>query len=143
MKNGKNKTPLECLRGFLAERRQKTVLLVELQRFCGGMEYEVFHQAVRELESAEVLQGIKVAGQDFGGLSRKYKIFAGRLFAAGTEQIQQEIQQDAMSSLLDFSWYYRQSIDCWQQERPWLRKLSVYLKRQQTRLESGVKHGIR
>ena len=137
MKNGKNKTPLERLRGFLAGRRQKTVLLDELQRFCGGMEYEVFHQAVRELETAEVLQGIKAAGQDFGGLSRKYKIFAGRLFAAGTEQIQQEIQQDAMSSLLDFSWYYRQSIDCWQQERPWLRKLSVYLKRQQTRLESA------
>ena len=125
------------LREYLADRRQKTVLLDELQQLCCRMKYEDFHHCVQQLEAAEVLQGIKAAGQEFGGLSRRYRVYAGRLFSAAAERISREIQQDAMSSRLDLSWYYRQPIACWNKERPYLRKLSSYLKRMPGRGETA------
>ena len=121
---------MERLRRFLGERRQKTILLDELQQFCCKMEYEEFRQYIRQLETEEVLQPIKAAGQDFGGLSYKYRVSAGKLFSAAAEEIQWEIQRDAMSSRLDFTWYYRQPMKCWQQERPYLKRLSSYFKQQ-------------
>ena len=116
------------LQRFLSDRRRKTVSLDELQQCCCSMEYEDFWRMVQQMEADAVLQPVRASGQDFGGLSRKYRVFTGRLFSAGTDQIQQDIQQDGMSSRLDFSWYYRQPIGCWQQDRPFLQRLSRYIR---------------
>lgn len=117
------------IRNFLCQLQRKTVLLDKLQQVCCKVEYEEFRRAVRQLELEEVLSPIRTAGQDFGGLSRKYRVSAGRLFAADAERMQQDVQHYGLSSRLDFSWYYRQPLKVWQRELAAIRKLSGCLQK--------------
>lgn len=115
------------LTAYLMSRKTKSVTLEQLKEQCPTTTYDIFAQTLRALEDTDILRGVAAGGTDTAGLSYRYRIKKGNLFAPVAAAIRAEAAALGLSGQLDISWYYMQPLARWEQDREGLQCLDAYL----------------
>jgi hypothetical protein len=120
----------ERLLSFLYRYSKKTVSLGELENLAAGdTRYEDFVVVVLEHTNAGVLQPVKSHGKSLKNslLHNSYRIVKSKLPLNHHQDIQN--CQLALDPHINLDPYYNLPAASWEQERPWVKMIDIYLKK--------------
>lgn len=117
----------ETMRRSLMDCGRKTILLEQMQMWFPKGEYDDFRQVVLQLMQEGCLEAVRNSGTDYGGLPRKFRINRGALFQSA-EVIQRDAIRHALSARMDLRYYYEQPLSVWQENLPYICRLSDWMK---------------
>ncbi len=117
----------ETMHRFLMDCGKKTILLEQMQTWFPKGEYDDFRLAVLQLMQEGCLEAVRNSGTDYGGLPRKFRINRGALFQSA-EVIQRDAIRHALSARMNLRYYYEQPLPVWQEDFPYICRLSDWMK---------------
>lgn len=117
---------VEAMRAFLQAYKKKNIDLDTLQAAFSAWDYARFRKAVTAFLDDGSLQAVRSAGIDFSGLPRRLRRVTARLFSSAPV-IQTDAIRLSLSPQLDFSSYYEAPLSQWQEDLPFIERLSAWL----------------
>ncbi|MDQ7788749.1 MAG: DUF2220 family protein [Clostridia bacterium] len=124
-----NRRVQDKIREFLYSHNRKTVDLASLQGlFSGGLDYALFAAAVQQLEEEGVLLPVNAQGWNnkTPAVANRYRLGQAAINHEFFELLNR--MRLRFHPLIQLDHYYKAGSKRWEQDRPWLEKLDIYLK---------------